>query len=576
MRIKLDANKELDWKVEKIAVIGPGIVGMPMAALLANAQIKIGVSEPARVVVAQRNSANSGWKVDAINQGKSVIGGIEPGLNALVENMVAAGILSASHDYAALADADVVLICVQTDKKGFEPDYGPMFGALDSLAKALQNKPAHKVPLLIFESTLAPSSMTTVMREHFASYGLIEGEDILLGNSPNRVMPGRLVERVTQSDKLVAGLHPEVPRMIKALYQHIVTEGALHPTNSMTAEVVKTLENAYRDVRIAYSSEIVRYCDENDIDFYALREQVNQRLAQADSASSDPNAVPSGGILIPMVGVGGHCLPKDGILLWWRLIENGADTANSLILKSRLINDASPAETIRLAERQFGDISGKKIAVLGTAYRFNSEDTRNSPSIALALQLLDKGCEVRLHDPYVKPDDQNLLHFGVSQYFTNELAQAVADADYIFFGTAHRDYLDGQAILGQARNLSGIVDACNLYPRETAEAWGIAYTGIGRGKKAPEQTFVDFVYEGFQAMEKDLANEVKMIIDFLNNRYAGAGFNQVQFEEVQRLAASCNTGCLIVDHGAVGKLPLFDDFYSVLAECAANHQSALV
>ena len=102
------------------------------------------------------------------------------------------------------------------------------------------------------------------------------------------------------------------------------------------------MENAYRDVRIAFSTEIVRYCDENNIDFYKVRDKVNTMLSQSDLATSNPNVVPSGGILIPMLGVGGHCLPKDGILLWWRNIETGTDTSNSLILNSRIINDESP------------------------------------------------------------------------------------------------------------------------------------------------------------------------------------------------------------------------------------------
>lgn len=578
MEIQLNKDRRFTWKVDKIAVVGPGIVGMPMAALLAHARIRIGTNEPARVVVVQRNSANSGWKVGAINTGRSVIGGIEPGLNAIVEAAAAEGLLSATHDYMEIADADLILVCIQTDKKpnSYEPDYGPMFGGLTALAKALQHKPAHKVPLVVFESTLAPSSMATLMRAHFEHYGLIEGEDILLGNSPNRVMPGRLVERVTQSDKLVAGLHPETPRMISEVYKHIVTDGNLHQTNSMTAEVVKTLENAYRDVRIAYSSEIVRYCDEHDIDFYEVRDRVNERLAQSDNATGDPNAVPSGGILIPMVGVGGHCLPKDGILLWWRRVESGAETPNSLILQSRLINDESPAETIRLAERRFGDISGKKVAVLGTAYRFNSEDTRNSPSIVLALQLMEKGCEVILHDPYVKPDDQNLQKFKAEKHFTNDLETAVADADYIFFGTAHKEYMEGLGdITGLAKNLQGIADACNLYRREEVESRGLAYTGIGRGRIRPAAGFIEFVYRGFRAMEKGLANEVLAIAEFLNEHYTTEAFNKVRFEEIQRLAASCNTGCLIVDAGPIEDVPVYEGFSSRLAECARN-QYALV
>lgn len=200
-----------NWSVRKIAVVGPGIVGMPMAAMLAHARVRIGADAPAPVVVIQRDSPTSGWKVGAINAGRSPIGGVEPDLDRVVAESVAAGLLSASHDYGAARDADVVLLCTQTDKKGTGPDYGPLFEALDGVAAALRERPAGNVPLVVFESTLAPSTMATLVRELFARHGLVEGRDVLLGNSPNRVMPGRLVERVASSDKLVAGLHPDTP-----------------------------------------------------------------------------------------------------------------------------------------------------------------------------------------------------------------------------------------------------------------------------------------------------------------------------------------------------------------------------
>ena len=105
------------WSVKKIGVIGPGIVGMPMAALLANARIKIGSDKPAEVVVIQRNSRFSGWKVDAINSGQSTIGGIEPGLDSIVSQLVNQKLLRASHNYSELKDADIILVSVQTDKR---------------------------------------------------------------------------------------------------------------------------------------------------------------------------------------------------------------------------------------------------------------------------------------------------------------------------------------------------------------------------------------------------------------------------------------------------------------------------
>jgi UDP-N-acetyl-D-mannosaminuronic acid dehydrogenase len=559
------------WKIEKIGVIGPGIVGMPMAAMLANAKIKIGTDKPAQVIVIQRDSNNSGWKVDSINSGKSVIGGIEPDLDDITREAVKAGNLSASSDFSVLSDADVILVSVQTDKKGFAPDYGPMFGALEKLGEALQKKPAAKIPLVIFESTLAPTTMDTLFREHFIKYGLEEGKNILLGNSPNRVMPGRLVERIKDSDKLAGGLHPETPKLIAKLYNHIVTNGEVFQTNSLTAEIVKTLENAYRDVRIAFSSEIVRYCDENNIDFYKVRDKVNARLSQTDAASSNPNVVPSGGILIPMLGVGGHCLPKDGILLWWRNIETGTDTSNSLILNSRIINDESPSFTFHQAEKKFGNLKDKKIALLGVAYRFNSEDTRNSPTLTLANYLRDNGVKYIMHDPYVKNDDQNLQKYNQENCFTRDLDEALNGADYIFMCNSHKEYIDSiSKITSTSKSLKGVVDACNIYEAEYFESINVPYIGIGRGKNEPVEEFTAFVYESFLAMEQGLAVELSNLINFYNANYAFDEYNKVKFSEVQKLAKTCSTGCEIADPVIVTKVPAYNGFSSKLVESASR------
>ncbi len=562
-------NKFNDWQVKKIGVIGPGIVGMPMAALLAHAKIKIGQTEPAKVVVIQRASVTSGWKVEAINSGKSVIGGIEPDLDKIVSESVADGLLYASHDYNELKDADVILVCVQTDKKGFEPDYGPLFDALTNVAIALSQKNNNTMPLIIFESTLAPSTMSTVIRELFARYNLIEGKDILLGNSPNRVMPGRLVERIITSDKIVAGLDPVTPELINEIYSNIVTKGTLHLTNSLTAEIVKTLENAYRDVRIAYSAEIVRYCDDHDIDYYKVRDAVNQKINQSDNASSNPNAVPTGGMLIPTIGVGGHCLPKDGILLWWRLIEKGIDINKSIILHSRKINEDSPRMSYQHAESKFESLKNKRIALLGAAYRFNSEDTRNSPTFVLAKILLANDNKIKIHDPFVKDDDQNLSKFNLHKYFTRDLNDAVKDADYIFVCTAHLNYLEQKdQIINASENLKGLYDGCNIYSYEEFKNSKIKYAGIGKGEKIPEDEFVDFVAQGFRFVEKGVANELQNIINFLNNTYSMDVFNKAVFRDVKRIAITCSTGCNIVDPAVIDSLPSYLNFISQLVKDA--------
>lgn len=561
------------WIVRKIGVIGPGIVGMPMAAMLAHARIREGTDTPASVVVVQRNSPTSGWKVGAINEGRSPIGGEEPELDEIVRNAVGAGLLSASHDYAALADADVILVAVQTDKDGWEPDYGPLFSAIDGLANALRDRPAGQIPLIVIDSTLAPSSMYTLVKDRFATHGLEEGRDVLLGNSPNRVMPGRLVERIRQSDKLVGGLRPVTVELIQRIYGQIVTEGTLYPASSLTAEIVKTLENAYRDVRIAFSAEVVRWCDEHDVDFYQLRDAVNARMAQEDAASNDPTAVPTGALLVPMIGVGGHCLPKDGVLLWWRAHAEGIDTSDSLILGARSINDESPAATLALAEQRLGSLEGQRVVLLGAAYRFDSEDTRNSPTLALAELLRERGIAVRIHDPYVYPTDQNLQRRELVESFTRDLDQALDQAEIVIACSAHTVYQAALPKILSVPSVRGFIDGCNLIQDRT-EVFPerIAYAGIGKGQATPSAALIEFAYDAFRAVERGVANEVAMLIDALNASYARDNFQRGSLDDVCRLAATCVTGCHIVEPGPIERLEPFDGFLPSLVERAIEGQ----
>ena len=546
---------------------------MPMAALLASSPATDG-SPPPRVVVVQRRSPTSGWKVDAINAGRSPIGGVEPGLDQIVAEAVAAGRLSATHDTQACSDADVVLVCVQTDKSGLAPEYGPLMDALEGVAAALRNRPPSTRPLVIIESTLAPSSMQSVIAPFFARHGLIDGRDVLLGNSPNRVMPGRLVERVVESDKLVGGLHPETPVKVAALYRRIVRRGTLLVTNSMTAEIVKTLENAYRDVRIAFSAEVARYCDRIDVDFFTLRDRINDLLAWSDDASWNGSTVPTGALLVPTVGVGGHCLPKDGILLWWRALEAGHPSRNSLILAARGVNDASPAATIRMARLSMGAVNGRPVAVLGAAYRFDAEDTRNSPSLVLANLLRDSGAEVILHDPHVPARDVNLARLGLTAHFTQDLDHALENRSLVFLATAHAAYKGLAPRLRDGSGVDGVIDACNLFHSADFDGSSVRYAGIGRGRRAPDGQLVRSVVSMYRAVVRGVANEVESLVGFLNARYAEDEFNSVDVNDVRRLASTCSTGCDVDRPGEVPAVEAHEGFVSGLAQLAVDAAAA--
>jgi hypothetical protein len=206
--------------------------------------------------------------------------------------------------------------------------------------------------------------------------------------------------------------------------------------------------------------------------------------------------------------------------------------------------------------------------LLGTAYRFNSEDTRNSPTLTLAELLLQNRCDVVLHDPYVKQEDQKLAKFNLQKYFTNDIEKALNNAEVAIFCTAHRVYSqDREALLKSAPGLQGVFDGCNLFKRSDFNG-NVGYAGIGRSDGSPGDTFIDFVHNGFRIMECGVANEVNRFVNFANERFATDDFNRVDFKEMQRIAGTCITGCDIVDSAPIDDLPEYNGFVPRLVQCA--------
>jgi len=368
-----DLAEAIRNKEAKIVVIGLGYVGLPVACMFAKAGFQ---------VVGIRRSAE---KVDQINRGICPIGGKEPGLVELLADVVRSGRFKASTDYAECRDAQVALIAVETpvDEKTKKPKYQALRSALESLG-------ANMSPgiLVIIESTIAPRTMEMVVRPVLEeTSGLRANEDFHLAHCPERVRPGRLLYNIEYMPRVVGGMTPEAARLAVELYKHIV-KADLDPTDCLTAEIVKTTENAYRDVQIAFANEIALLCEGLGADVWKVRELVNK--------------CPYRDMHLPGAGVGGHCLPKDP----WLLIANAPDSFEArLIPTARAVNDGMPLHMVDMVVeglREVGkDIKGAKVAVLGYAYLENSDDTRNSPSEVLVRRLRELGAEVVVHDPYV-------------------------------------------------------------------------------------------------------------------------------------------------------------------------------
>ncbi len=281
--------QELQSKIEQreavIGVIGLGYVGLPVAGAFADAGF--------HVVGVEIKSE----RVEMINAGRSPIEGNEPGLAELLARVTRAGNLRATMDYICLRDADIVLIDVETP---IDDDHKPRFDALKSACTQL-GAVLKEGALVIVESTVAPGTTERVVKplvEQATGRKLNDG--FFLGHCPERVMPGKLLANLRALSRVCGGSTPETAQTMIALYRHIV-EADLDAADCVTAELVKTAENAYRDVNIAFANELALVCESAGGDFLRVRELVNK--------SPGRNVLLAGG------GVGGHCIPKDPWLL---------------------------------------------------------------------------------------------------------------------------------------------------------------------------------------------------------------------------------------------------------------------
>ncbi|HEX5417080.1 MAG TPA: nucleotide sugar dehydrogenase, partial [Chloroflexota bacterium] len=399
-------------------------------------------------------------KVARINQGCSPIEGQEPGLDELVESVVRAGRLHATTDYADCQRAEIVIIAVETpiDADTRRPRYTALRSALTSLGPHLREG-----ALVVVESTIAPRTMRDVVQPilEWSSDRAVD-TGLFLAHCPERLTPRRLLRNLKTLPRVVGGATPEATELAMALYRQIV-DAELDPTDCLTAELVKTAENAYRDVQIAFANELALTCESVGGDVWTVRQFMNK--------------LPGREILLPGAGVGGHCIPKDP----WLLISSAEDRGFSprLIPVARAVNDGMPFHvadlTVATLERAGRPINGSRIVILGYAYLENSDDARNSPSEALANRLRTLRADVVVHDPYVPA-------------YRGSLGAVVAAADCLVLMVAHDAYreLDWPA-LRQAVRTPLIVDGRNILGDDgSAMAAGFMRATLGVATPGPE------------------------------------------------------------------------------------------
>ncbi len=432
------SNKELFLEFKKVCVLGLGYIGLPTASTLATHGLRVvGVDVNAEVVKTLRN------------------GGVhiqEPGLRELVERAITSGNLTVSEQPEP---ADAFIIAVPTPfKEEKRADLSYVVSATESIVPHL--RPGS---LVILESTSPPRTTTDIVQPILESSGLRAGDDFHLAYSPERVLPGKIVQELIENDRVVGGVTPASSQAAHDLYALFV-KGEIILSDATTAEMVKLMENTTRDVNIALANEFSRLADRVGIDVW-------EAIALA-------NRHPRINILRPGPGVGGHCIGVDP----WFLVEAAPDIT-PLIRASREVNDAQPAFVLDLVKRAVGELSGKRAAVLGLTFKENVDDLRESPAIAIAHLLKDAGAAVTAHEPYHREKTQieNIPNAPT-------LEAALADAEVILLLVKHNAFtgLTPQevAALTPARV---VVDAVNAWPPETWEAEGFRVFRLGVGSK---------------------------------------------------------------------------------------------
>lgn len=389
-----------------LVVVGQGYVGLPMALTATEKGL--------RVVGLDTNAIT----VDRLNRGISHIGDVSA---EQLQTGLEAG-YRASTDPRVIAAANVVVVCVPTP---LSEDGGPDLGAVEGAARVIADYVAPGT-LCILESTTYPGTTEEVFAPLIAGANLTVGKDLHIAFSPERIDPGNTTYGVKNTPKVVGGMTPECTRLAKEFYSLFV-DTVVVAASAKEAEMAKLLENTFRHVNIALVNEMVRFCDELDIDLWNAIECAETK--------------PFGFMAFrPGPGVGGHCIPVDPSYLSHR-VRAKLGYAFRMVELAEEINTAAP---LYVANRVWRALNGRRIAangarilLLGITYKSDISDLRESPAGPLAERLLSWGANVDYHDPYVSewlPEGGQLLSSVADPYL------AAKEADVVVLLQAHATY----------------------------------------------------------------------------------------------------------------------------------------
>jgi len=399
----------------KIAVIGLGYVGLPLAMVFADAGNEVVGIEAASERCAQ------------VNAGESYIQDVS---SADLMRVLEAGLMRATPDYAAVEECAAVVICLPTPlNANREPDLTLVKEAAHALAGHLRR--GHLVTL---ESTTYPGTTRDVLAPILEEgSGLRAGVDFHLAFSPERVDPGRTDFTTRSTPKVVGGLTPACTQKALDVYGTAI-ERLVPVSTPEVAEMTKLLENIFRSVNIALMNELAMLCDRMKIDVWEV----------IDAAATKPFGFMK---FQPGPGLGGHCIPVDPYYLSWKARE--FDFWTEFIELAGKVNENMPYFCVEKLHRALNtrhkSLNGAKVLVLGVAYKADIDDLRESPALKVIRSLRGHGAEVAYHDAYVPELDE----FGLTSVEIGDV-RTLSAYDAVVIVTAH-SAVDYRAVVEQAQ-----------------------------------------------------------------------------------------------------------------------------
>jgi UDPglucose 6-dehydrogenase len=434
----------------RIAMIGTGYVGLVSGACLADFGHEVTcIDKDSKKIEALKNGIMPIW---------------EPGLESLVKANVERGRLNFTTDLAeGVQGAEAVFIAVGTPARRGDghADLTYVFEAVRELAKVL------KGPVVVVTKSTVPVGTGDRITELLAEEGAPAGTTV--ASNPEFLREGAAIRDFKIPDRIVVGAEDETAReVLREIYRPLfLNQAPLLFTGRRTSELIKYAANAFLAMKISFINEMANLCEAVDADVHDV----------ARGIGLDNRIGPK--FLHPGPGYGGSCFPKDTLALLQTAADAGVEQR---IVKTVVeVNDDRKASMAdRVAKALGGSVKGKRIAILGLAFKQNTDDMRDAPSIPLVTKLLEMGASISAYDPVAAGNARKLLP---GAEFAKDAYGAAKDADALVVVTEW-DEFRGLDLDRFAKSMRGklIVDLRNVYNRADAEEAGLSYIGLGRGR----------------------------------------------------------------------------------------------